>query len=192
MNDNTTLDKIQKELFAPPEENSKLDPSLQLIKMRLERGFTFWLENPHLPEVKIVNFLQNTCGISRSQAYTDLKNIKYLLGNIRNASKEWYRHMVIEMCRSAYSIAKIKRDAKAMALAADKIGKYAKLDKDEDDPLPWDQLIPPNFEPKPDVNILGIKPVSNLEEHRRKLRQKYLAKYDPNHFQEAVVVDNDD
>ena len=192
MNDNTTLDKIQKELFAPPDQGSKLEPSLQLIKVRLERGFTFWLENPHLPEGKIVNFLQNTCGISRSQAYTDLKNIKYLLGNIRNASKEWYRHMVIEMCRSAYSIAKIKRDAKAMALAADKIGKYAKLDKDEDDPLPWDQLIPPNFEPKPDVNILGIKPVSNLEEYRKKLRRKYLAKYDPNHFQEAVVVDNED
>jgi hypothetical protein len=187
----TTLDKIQEALLSPPHKTVKLDKREQAIRERYEKAFSFWQQNPHLPDKKIVNFLVNQCGVSRSLAYLDLRNIKYLLGCVRTLSKEWYRHMVIEMCRSAYSIAKIKRDAKAMALAADKIGKYAKLDKDEDDPLPWDQLIPPNFEPKPDVNILGIKPVSNLEEYRKKLRRKYLAKYDPNHFQEAVVVDNE-
>ncbi len=191
MNEKTTLDKIQKELFSPPDEKTDLAPNYKVIKARLLKGFTFWLENPHLPESKIVNFLQNTCNISRTQAYQDLKNIKILLGNVRNASKEWYRHMVIEMCRSAYNIAKIKRDAKAMALAADKIGKYAKLDKEEDDPLPWDQLVPPNFEPKPDVEILGIKPVSNIDEYRKNLRSKFLSKYDSTHFQEAVIIDDE-
>jgi hypothetical protein len=188
----TTLDKIQEALLSPPHKTVKLDKREQAIRERYEKAFSFWQQNPHLPDKKIVNFLVNQCGVSRSLAYLDLRNIKYLLGCVRTLSKEWYRHMVIEMCRSAYIMAKTRKDPKGMALAADKIGKYLKLDKDEEEPLPWDQLIPPNFEPDADVAILGIDPIPDIEAHRQKLRRQTLAKYDPGSFQQAVDVTGED
>ena len=192
MTEQTTLDRIQEAFLAPPDKALKLNAREKNIKERYEKVFTFWHQNPHLPDKKIVNFLVNHCGVSRSLAYRDLRSIKYLLGCVRTLSKEWYRHMVIEMCRSAYIMAKTRKDPKGMALAADKIGKYLKLDKDEEEPLPWDQLIPPNFEPDADVTILGIDPIPDIEAHRQKLRRQTLAKYDPGSFQQAQEVTPED
>lgn len=188
---NDKFDKIQKALFSPPSKTLVLTDKELEIKQRWEKAFTLWHANPHYSDKQIVRFLVNECGVKRSVAYTDLTHIKMLLGCVNTASKEWYRHMVIEMARSAFVMAKAKGDPKAMALAADKIGKYAKLDKDEPEQLPWDEMIPPNFEPSPDITILGLEQTPKMEEKRRKLRSKYLAKYDPKHFQEAHVVDDE-
>jgi hypothetical protein len=189
----TRIDRIQKAMFIPEQEaQALLSPADMEVKLRYERVFTYWLQNPHLSDQKIVQYMINSCGLKKSTAYLELKNIKMILGQVHVASKEWHRHMVVEMCRKAYNMAMARKDPKAMALAADKIGKYTKLDKDEADALPWDELIPPNFEPDPDVSVLGIDRDTNIEEKRRKLRDKYLKKYDPAHFQEAEVIDEDD
>jgi len=197
-NDSTTMsdlsekfDKIQRSLFAPSDKPVVLSDKEQQIKQRWERAFTLWHGNPHYSDRQIVRFLINECGISRSLAYKDLRYIKMLLGCVKTASKEWYRHMVIEMARAAFVMAKSKQDPKGMALAADKIGKYAKLDKDEPEQLPWDQLIPPEFEPSPDVTILGLDSTPNMEQKRKRLRSKYMSKYDPSQFEEAQTIDHE-
>ena len=189
MNERAVLDEIQQALFSPPSKAIKLSEKKEEIKTRLQQAFTFWNQNPHLPDRKITNYLVNNFGVSASQALRDLHAVKYLLGCVKTQSREWYRHMVIEMCRSAYTMAKIKQDPKAMALAADKIGKYAKLDKDEIDELPWDQLIPPNFEPDADITILGIEKIPNVEKYRRRLRERTMQKYDPAYIQDAHIID---
>lgn len=187
----TRIDRIQKAMFVPEEEARELlSPSDMEAKLRYEKVFTYWLQNPFLEDQKIVQFMINSCALKKSMAYIELKNIKQILGKVQIASKEWHRHMVVEMCRKAYNMAMARKDPKAMALAADKIGKYTKLDKDEADHLPWDQLLPPNFEPDPDVAVLGIQPLENIETKRQQLRNKYLKKYDPAHFQEAEVIDD--
>lgn len=192
MDNKDILDKIQSALIANSDQVANLSPKALHIKERLMQGYSFWVQNPHFSDIKIILFLKNAFGISKSQAHRDVQNIKYLLGNVKNASKDWYRHMVIEMCRKAYVMAEVKRDPKAMALAADKIGKYAKLDKDEQEELPWEQLIPPNFEPVADVTVLGIEKIPNIEQHRQTLRSKILAKYDPKYFQEAEEVNDEE
>ena len=189
----TRLDRIQKAMFTPAEESQALLSEKDMeVKLRYEKVFTYWLNNPHFDDKQIVQFMINFCGVQKSVAYTDLRNIKQILGHVKVASKEWHRHMVVEMCRKAYKVAMARKDPKGMALAADKIGKYTKLDKDEADALPWDELVPPNFDPEPDVTVLGIESVENIEMKRRALRDKYLRKYDPAHFQEAEVVDEQD
>jgi hypothetical protein len=189
MSKTTRFDRIQKAILTPPEECRGLlsDKDLE-IKHRYEKVFVFWLNNPHLDDQQIVSFMRNTCDVGKSIAYEDLKNIKRMLGNVTMAGKEWHRHMVVEMCRKAYKMAMARKDPKAMSLAADKIGKYMKLDKDETESLPWDELVPPNFEPDPDVTILGLPQLDNIEQKRAALRDKYLKKYDPNHFQEAEII----
>ena len=189
----TLFDRVQKAMFLPEEEAGKILSEHDMkVRLRYERVFTYWLQNPHLSDTMIVDFMINSCDIKKRMAYLELKNIKTILGHVKVASKEWHRHMVIEMCKKAFSMAQTLNDAKGMALAADKIGKYTKLDKDEAEELPWDTLIPPNFEPDPDVSTLGLTRDTNIEQRREQLRNKYLKKYDPSHFQEAVIVDEED
>lgn len=144
------------------------------IKDRLVAGYTYWIENPTMADSKIVEFIRNTFNISIRQAYADVESIRRMLGNIRNAHKEWNRFVVIEMCKQAFEMAKNEKDAKGMASAADKLGKYTRCDQVDEDQLPWDQLIPPNFEPSTDVTILGFKHDPHLDQKRKALRRKYM------------------
>jgi hypothetical protein len=185
----TRFDKIQRALFTDPRDNKVvLSAKDQEIKLRYEKTFTYWVSNPHLTDRQVVRFLINQ-GVSQSVAYEDLRRIRLMLGNVQMASKEWYRHMVIEMCRKAYSKAEAQGDAKAMALAASTLGKYTKLDKDEAESLPWDQLVPPNFEPEPDPTILGLPADPNIEKNREALRRKYLRTMHPDFVEDAEVVE---
>jgi len=186
----TNFDKIQRALFSDPDSKEvKLTKEQERIRSKYSKAFTYWVNNPSYSDRQIVRFMQNECNVSYSQAYRDLRFIKSMLGNVANTSKEWMLYTVIEMCKEAYKLARLKKDPKGMAIAADKIGKYCKLDKNELDSLPWDQLVAPNFEPSPDISILGFKPDPNIEERRSKLREKYLKQYDPNAITDADIVE---
>ena len=171
----TLFDKIQKSLFSNEDTDlSKLNPAELEIRTRYMGTFAVWLENPTYTDQQIVNFIIRTYGINKSQAYIDLSRLRVMLGSIRNAGKEWHRHTVTQMALKAYAIAEKANDAKAMAAAAGVLGKYTRLDQLEAEDLPWDSIIPPNFEPSPDVSILGFKVDPNAEKKREKLRKKYM------------------
>lgn len=189
----TRFDRIQMAMFNEKAALRKpLTQKEEEIKQRYEAGFAFWLNNPHLDKTQVARFIRNKFDIQRSSSFDDVKAIEIMLANVKTASKEWLRHMVIEMCRKAYNMALAKSDPKGMVLAADKIGRYAKLDQDEIESLPWEKLIPPNFEPSPDVSILGIETEGNTQKRIDKLRKKYLAKYSPQSFADAKIIEEDD
>lgn len=146
------------------------------VKSMYEDVFAKWMENPALQDSEIVIFLTNEYSRSQTQAYRDIAVIKSVLGDVRNAAKEWHRYTVIAMIKKAYNLAETKKDIKNMILAADKLGKYTKLDKDEAEEIDWDKMIPPSFEPTADVTTLGLSKIENLEERKEKLRKKYLSK----------------
>ena len=60
-----------------------------------------------------------------------------------------------------------------MAMAADKIGKYQRVDQIDDNGINFDEMIPPNFEFTSDVTLLNIKQVPDLEARRRELRKHF-------------------
>jgi hypothetical protein len=181
----TSLDLIQKSLT---DSRVKLSAEQQQIKTRLLAGYVHWLNDPTLSELKVVEFIRSEFNISRRQSYNDLNSIKQLLGNIQLLSKQWYRHQVVFMAQQAYQKAKDNDNPGAMAQAANAITKALQLDKIEGDELPWDRLVPPNFEPSPDIAVLGFKPDPNIEERRRKMREKYLQKYDPDGISDCEFV----
>ena len=79
--------------------------------------------------------------------------------------------MIIEGAKKAYEIAETERDARGMASALDKIGKYTMADKPDND-FDWEQMIPLDIEPAADPDLLeNIEPIDNLEERRRELRK---------------------
>lgn len=192
----TTYEKIEKYLFTDNEEiksksrarnEVEMSPKEMEILMRARAAFVYWLERPELPDSEIVNYLMREFKLSKSPAYNDMFAIKKLLGNVENAKKEFNRYTVIQMCKKAYQLAETQDDAKAMVMAADKIGKYTKCDQNEMEEVPWDQIIPANFEPTSDISVLdeSLK-LKDIAETRRMLRKKYRGE----EVEDAEVIDN--
>ena len=185
----TSQDKIYKSLFSDPEDKSIiLSADQSVIRVRYLSGAVFIRSNPHLTNRDYVNFLRNTFGVSERTAYSDINHIKRYLGEQEDFHKEWLRYMVVEMLKDSYKLAKRKKDPKGMALAADKIGKYTKLDKDDPIDIPWENLIPPSFEPSPDISVLGFKPDPNIDQRRIALRRKFMKQYNPDSITEAEIM----
>lgn len=170
------FDRLQLHLF---DDNDKIPEHLRFnqieleVKKRYMTVFTFWLEKPMLSDKKIIQFMMTNLGVSKVQAWRDLAKIKVLLGNVQNANKEWQRFKVIAILDRALEIAETTKNSMAMIKAAQILGKYTQLDKEETQPIPYDEIVPQSFEPTGDVSVLGIQPMKDLKERQKKLREKY-------------------
>nr|NQU89743.1 hypothetical protein [Bacteroidota bacterium] len=174
------LDKIHAHLFTNRDELPvvfKKDEQDMVIRYRA--AFTKWLGEPHLRDIDLINYLKNEYNVSESIAYRDLPRIKALIGNVKLAGKEFQRYRATEMILKGYSIAKEAtghlevKQAVAMIKAAEALVKVHKLDKDELEEFPWDEIIPLSLEPSTDVSVMGQKRIKDLEALQQKLREKY-------------------
>jgi len=54
--------------------------------------------------------------------------------------------------------------------------KAAKLDRDDAEEINWERLIPPSFEPSPDISLLNLpeNDAKNIAQRRADLRKKFL------------------
>lgn len=170
-----TFDKIQKHLFDDdiPLHEIQLSAHELVIRDRYRHIFTYWLEKPTLSDKKIVQYIQHEFGLSKTQAYRDMLSVKILLGNVKNASKDWHRYKLLSMVDETYQMAKDKRNPVAMAAVIDKLGKYTQLDKEDQERIPYDEIVPQNFDPTDDVSVLGIRPIKNLRQKQAEMRKKY-------------------
>ena len=177
--DLTLLEKISRNIYNSYGEVVPLTPTEEEIKKRYLSGYASWLEDPNKKDIQIVNLLIEAFGISRSQAFLDVSAIKSILGNIKNAGKEWYRHIVIQNLLDVIEKAKEKGKLEIVVSATDRLGKYTKCDQADEDQLPWEDIIPPEFEPTNDIKVLDEKMYDpNIEEKRRQLREKYSGAVD--------------
>jgi len=170
------LDKIHNQLFL--EETEELTDFERKMILRYNAAFTIWLNNPTITDRQMVTHLVKNYDIGKTQANQDIRNIKYLLGNVNNAAKEWQRYKVIYMIDEAYKIAKAAKNPIAMAALIDKLGKFTNLDKEDAKEKPWDQIIPQPFEPTSDPSVIGIKPIPNIREKMERMKKKYLEMID--------------
>lgn len=150
--------------------------------IRIRQAYTWWYEFPMKSEIEVRDLIMTNGAVSATQAYEDIQIIKVLLGDITNAGKEWHRHRVIHMLEEAYQMAIDKQDPKAMILAADKLGKYTRLDKEDSLELPWGDIIPMPIEPTTDPTVLGLKPIPNVQGVIAKMMEKYGGEID-----EAII-----
>ncbi|MCK9456971.1 MAG: hypothetical protein M0R31_06730 [Candidatus Riflebacteria bacterium] len=178
-NKQTFLQKMHLHLFDEQGEKVVFDTREQDVVIRFRAAFTKWISEPHLRDVQMLNFLQQGFGISERQAYRDLPLIKALVGNITVAAKEFQRHRANEMILKGFEIARDAesnleiKQALAMIRAGEALVKVHKLDKNDLDIRPFDDIVPLELEPSTDVSVIGRKRIENLEELKRKLRAKY-------------------
>jgi hypothetical protein len=184
----TALETSRKYLFS---DIDQVPESYREKITRLRAAFTLWYEFPTKTETDIRDFLINEFKIVKSTAYEDIQIIKILLGDIKNPAKEWIRYQVNAMLDAAYTLAEIKKDPKAMALAADKKGKYNMLDKRDADPLPFDEIVPQPFEPTDDPTPLGIKKDPDIREKKRKMLEKYASEIEIEDVPYEEIIERD-
>ncbi len=184
----TTFEKIQMYLLEDVDK-IPLHHAFNLTELKLKKIysgiFTYWIDRPTLSDKKIFNFIVNEYGFSRQTAYKYLNAVKILLGNVRNANKQWQRFKVIAMLDRAYEVAERRNDAKAMILAADRLGKYTQLDKEDTLKIPYDEIVPQNWIISDDVTILGLEPIEDLHAKQKELRIKYGSTA----IEEATLID---
>lgn len=176
MNDNDAFKKIESSLFLKeseacqmlsPRENERRKRWVFCLSKKMENPL---MEDKMLVDELIVGFAGLFSPVEKSTAYRDIAAVHKLIGNIRLASKNWYRYMIIEGAKKAYRIAEEKEDGKSMAAALDKIGKYTMADKPDND-FDWSQMIPLDIEPAADPDLLeNVEQIENIDQRRRELR----------------------
>jgi hypothetical protein len=159
--------------------------------MRFRAGYAFWYEFPTKQEADIRDHIMDEFGISKTQAYEDIRIIKILLGNIQKVTKEWNRHRFIAMIEESYKTAKANGDAKAMVMAADKFGKYTQLNIEDSIDIPWGEIINSAWEPTSDPTVIGLKPDPKIDEKIKNLKKKYSEDIEVEYIAYEDIQDRD-
>jgi len=176
MNNEDSFKKIESALYLKDSEAAeKLTPYENERRKRWLFCISRKMEDPLIPDKTLVDELEAGFAglfspVAKSTAYRDIAAVHKIIGNIRLAAKNWYRYMIIEGAKEAYTIAKAKQDGKAMAAALDKIGKYTMADKPDND-FDWSQMIPLDIEPAADADLLeNVEQIEDIDKRRRELR----------------------
>lgn len=156
---------------------------------RLRDLYNFWLQHPRIKDKEIILKLQQDYKLGKSQAYSDLSILKLLLGEFQKTSKDYHRYRFLEMINEAYEVARVNKDAKAMATAADKYAKYTQLDKEDEINFDYDKIAVQAFVPTDDPSVAGFKPVPNLREVIRNTIKKYEKECEYIEFVEVEEAD---
>ena len=84
------------------------------------------------------------------------------------------RYLVNETLKEAIETAKKggPKRLKELIMAADKLGKYNRLDKEDALEIPWDEILPIPIEPTTDPTVLKVKPLENKEAEIERLYKK--------------------
>lgn len=169
-----TIEKFKDRLF---DDLDTLDATELEKKQILIYRFllTLRLEKPYVTNAQLAEFLYENFGItSVGQAYRYIGHVEQLVGNIRSSEKAWIRYLVVETLKEAIQRAKADDDIKAMVAAADKLGKYTRLDQEDQDPMPWEQIKPQPIEFVTDPSVLGIDKIENPRALIEKVKKKYM------------------
>ena len=169
------IDTARDHLFADVTDMQRagLPLATQEHIFRLRDLYNFWLQHPRIKDKEIILKLQQDYKLGKSQAYSDLSILKLLLGEFQKTSKDYHRYRFIEMINEAYEVARVNKDAKAMATAADKYAKYTQLDKEDEINFDYDKIAVQAFVPTDDPSVAGFKPVPNLREVIRNTIKEY-------------------
>jgi hypothetical protein len=170
-----TFDMCQQYLFADVDEmkNAGIPVSIQSRLIRLRDMYNYWLEFPNKKDMEIVTELMKRYSIGKSQAYDDIKILKFVLGHFAKTTKDYHRYRFIMMVEESFNVAKLTKDAKAMASAASTYAKYCQLDREDEKDKGYDQIIPQAFEPTDDPTVLGLKKIPDIRERIEKTIKKY-------------------
>jgi len=162
------------------------NPSMKLStaeKDRLDRLrdlYAHILEHPLESRLQLRNYLMNRYDIGRAMAYQDIGLVTAVFGNVQMADKELRRFQANELLSkaSAAAMAGDEKRANSLIKVAMAISKVNRLDENEGEQLPWDEIEPKDYSFTIDPAVIGIEKEPGIEEKSRKLLQQYTQEID--------------
>lgn len=175
--DNETLDLMARKM---EDDSIVLSAPQQAHFERLHDAYTHWLSNPLLSDNRMRDYMMVMHGISTNQAYRDLALIKLLFGSVALANKEQMRYKANYLYDAAAAAALAGNDKKAKALTkiADGIVKNNRLEDNEGEGLPWEDIVPIDISLTVDPTVIGITPEKNIKAKAAKLLKQYTEDID--------------
>lgn len=175
--DNETLDLMARKM---EDDSIVLSAPQQAHFERLHDAYTHWLSNPLLSDNRMRDYMMVMHGISTNQAYRDLALIKLLFGSVALANKEQMRYKANYLYDAAAAAALAGNDKKAKALTkiADGIVKNNRLEDNEGEGLPWEDIVPVDMSLTVDPTVIGITPEKNIKAKAAKLLKQYMEDID--------------
>ena len=175
--DNETLDLMARKM---EDDSIVLSAPQQAHFERLHDAYTHWLSNPLLSDNRMRDYMMAMHGVSTNQAYRDLALIKLLFGSVALANKEQMRYKANYPYDAAAAAALAGNDKKAKALTkiADGIVKNNRLEDNEGEGLPWEEIVPVDISLTVDPTVIGIIPEKNIKAKAAKLLKQYTEDID--------------
>lgn len=172
----STINVCQTDLFTAEDElRAKYDDVTVHRVLRIRDLYTYAISNPDTKDRQFVEHAVSVFGISQSCAYNDLAIVKALLPMLSKASRDFHRWRANEMLLETYCMAKAREDTKTMERAASSYAKYNRVDLEDEQLIPYDEIVVQPFTATDDPTPLGIKPIPNIQERINKMLDKYIA-----------------
>ena len=170
-----TIERTQRFLFASEEEMNEANLSVnqQTRLLRLRDMYLYWLRHPSYSDKAIVSQLVMQYQISLSTAYEDVRLLKICLGNLGQVTRQWCQYVFMQRCEEGFAMARASGDANAFAKVLSALGKFTRLDHDEDIGPDYSQIIPQQFELTSDPSEAGFQRIPNVNEKVRVLFARY-------------------
>ncbi len=175
--ENETLDLIVRKM---EDDSVQMSAAQQIHYDRLRDAYTHWLSNPLLSDNRMRDYLMATHQVSTSQAYRDITLIKMLFGSVQASNKEQMRYKANYLYDAAAAAAMAGNDAKAKSLTkiADGIVRNNRLEEQEGEDYPWEEIVPADISLTVDPSVIGIEPIPNVREKAAKLLKAYTEDID--------------
>ena len=170
------LEICRTELFvSEPELRAKYPDATVDKVLRIRELYNWAMANPAEPQRVFVDYCIGRFGVSKNAAYSDLKIVKILLPALNEAPVEFHRQKAMEMYLESYRMAKARKDTRSMVSAVKGYAEVSGANKDIEQDIPVDKIIPQPFIPTDDPSPLGIRRLENRDEKVRKLLDRYRA-----------------
>ena len=154
---------------------TKYNPQQVQHVLRLREMYTWFVANPEAKDRQFITQIQDRFHICQSEAYADLHIIKQFLPLLSSATRDFHRYRANEMLLETYRMAKLRKDTKTMERAASSYAKYNRVDLEDEQAVPYDQIVVQPFTATDDPTVLGIKPIPNLQQKIKDMVAKYRA-----------------
>lgn len=180
-----TLDLIHKAMFSL--EPVKLSEENKQLLERMKATYTTWLENPMMSTTQLRNYMMTSFGLSRQAALRELNYVRTIMGDVTNASKEFWRYKVNHLADMAAqaAVAGDDRKAKALCKVAEIYIKNNRTDQEDGEKIPYDQIVPPQFEMSVDPEVAGVHADPTVMAKARRLQEKYLREISDAEYEEV-------
>ncbi len=141
--------------------------------LRVREMYNWFISNPDGTDREFVAEVLQRHDISKVTAYSDLAVVKTLLPTLATASRDFHRWRTNQMLMATYKMAKKRNDSKTMERAATAYGKLNRVDYEDEQAIPLDQILVQPFTATDDPRVLGIAPIPNINEKISAMIEKY-------------------